>query len=243
MKARKPPPSVDSGERMLIPSSACGSASTLPGSALGTPAYMSPEQAAGDLERLGPRSDVYALGATLYCLLTGRAPFDGEVGEVPHSRVRAESDNSPQPRAGRPVDRPGAGGRLPEGDGDPARRPLRLGAGAGRRRRAVGGRRAGHRLARARLAPAPPLADAAPHGACGPPGAAVVGPGRGPGRRPCWPSRRGPTASRSANAGPRPGRQREGHVGQRRPAGGQRARHASGSPWRMEAIRPLPRRA
>jgi serine/threonine-protein kinase len=70
-------------ERPLIPSSASGSAETLPGSALGTPAYMSPEQAAGDLERLGTRSDVYSLGATLYCLLTGRAPFEGDdVGAV-----------------------------------------------------------------------------------------------------------------------------------------------------------------
>jgi tetratricopeptide (TPR) repeat protein/tRNA A-37 threonylcarbamoyl transferase component Bud32 len=67
-----------SDERTLMPSSASGSAETLPGSALGTPAYMSPEQAAGDLESLGPRSDVYSLGATLYCLLTGRPPFEGD---------------------------------------------------------------------------------------------------------------------------------------------------------------------
>ena len=54
-------------------------AETLPGSALGTPAYMSPEQAEGELDRLGPRSDVYSLGATLYCLLTGKPPFEGDV--------------------------------------------------------------------------------------------------------------------------------------------------------------------
>jgi eukaryotic-like serine/threonine-protein kinase len=65
-------------ERPLVPSSASGSAETLPGSALGTPAYMRPEQAQGDLENLGPLSDVYSLGATLYCLLTGRPPVEGD---------------------------------------------------------------------------------------------------------------------------------------------------------------------
>jgi serine/threonine protein kinase len=76
-------PGVDSDERILVPSSSSGSAETLPGSALGTPAFMSPEQARGEIDRLGPRSDVYSLGATLYCLLTGQAPVEGEdVGAV-----------------------------------------------------------------------------------------------------------------------------------------------------------------
>jgi serine/threonine-protein kinase len=78
----EPGESEGEGERALVPSSASGSAETLPGSALGTPAYMSPEQAAGDLDQLGSRSDVYGLGATLFCLLTGKPPFEGEVLEV-----------------------------------------------------------------------------------------------------------------------------------------------------------------
>jgi serine/threonine protein kinase len=64
---------------------------TQAGSALGTPAYMSPEQAAGQLDRLGPASDVYSLGATLYTLLTGKAPVVGSnVGEVLRKVQRGE---------------------------------------------------------------------------------------------------------------------------------------------------------
>jgi serine/threonine-protein kinase len=66
-----------SAEPMLRPPSASGTGETVPGTAMGTPAYMSPEQAEGKLDLLGPSSDVYSLGATLYVVLTGRAPFDG----------------------------------------------------------------------------------------------------------------------------------------------------------------------
>jgi len=51
---------------------------TLHGSVLGTPAYMAPEQARGDVEAIDARTDVFALGAMLYQLLSGRAPFQGD---------------------------------------------------------------------------------------------------------------------------------------------------------------------
>ena len=51
------------------------SSGTAEGDALGTPNWWPPEQARGDLQRIGPRSDVYGLGALLYACLTARAPY------------------------------------------------------------------------------------------------------------------------------------------------------------------------
>src|SRR5207237_394580 len=73
---------------------------TRAGSAVGTPVYMSPEQAGGRLAEVGPVSDIYSLGATLYVLLTGRRPFDQDdpVGVL----AKVERGQFPPPRQVKP---------------------------------------------------------------------------------------------------------------------------------------------
>ena len=72
---------------------------TQAGVVMGTPAYMSPEQARGDVAAVGPGCDVYSLGVILYELLTGRVPFQGHSLEVLAQHLR---DEPPPPVSLRP---------------------------------------------------------------------------------------------------------------------------------------------
>jgi len=69
---------------------------TISGRAIGSPSFMPPEQAAGDRRAIGPHSDVYALGALLYHLLTGRAPFAAETIEATLAQLLQNDPVSPR---------------------------------------------------------------------------------------------------------------------------------------------------
>src|SRR5262249_14613397 len=64
------------------------------GDVVGTPSYMAPEQANGQAEDVGPATDVYALGAILYEMLTGRLPF---VSKTLTELLKQVSSEPPEP--------------------------------------------------------------------------------------------------------------------------------------------------
>src|SRR5262249_13337677 len=80
---------------------------TMDGDIVGTPAYMSPEQAGGSLQAIGPASDLYAVGAILYHLLAGHAPY-----AVPEKKLdaieiwRGVREGPPEPLRVRAADAP-----------------------------------------------------------------------------------------------------------------------------------------
>ena len=73
-----------------------GATATRTGTLMGTPAYMSPEQAAGDVGRVDARSDVYQVGAILYELLTGRPPYQGATAMGVVMQVLGEDPLAPR---------------------------------------------------------------------------------------------------------------------------------------------------
>ncbi len=64
------------------------------GSVMGTPAYMPPEQASGEIEKLDERSDVFSLGAFLFEILTGRPPYGGDRDQALFSAANAKLDDA-----------------------------------------------------------------------------------------------------------------------------------------------------
>ena len=87
-----------------------GGSDSLVGSVMGTPAYMAPEQAQGEIEKLDERADVFSLGAILCEILTGKPPYEGVEGErTVQQAARARLD----PARGR-IERCGADPALTE---------------------------------------------------------------------------------------------------------------------------------
>ena len=187
---RDDPTPRPAAEMTLRPASPSGSSETMAGTAIGTPMYMSPEQAEGRLSQIGPASDIYCLGATLYCLLTGRPAIEDLDVEEILARVRRGAIRPAA--AGQPPSAGGARSDRPESHGPASVGPISFSPGPGRGGRALAGRRAGGRMARAA------------------PGSGCDGGSRGGERRwprsppPCWLRRSGSPPCCSSRPGPTP---------------------------------------
>ena len=80
---------------VVVTDRSAGGGSTRVGVVAGTPAYMPPEQARGEVDRIDARSDVYALGAMLYEILSGRPPYEGSSGQAVLRQVLAGPPEPP----------------------------------------------------------------------------------------------------------------------------------------------------
>ncbi|MGE0706775.1 MAG: protein kinase [Planctomycetota bacterium] len=89
---------ADFGLSKLLHDSRADRGMTATGEVVGSPAYMSPEQAAARHDRIGPATDVYGLGATLYAMLSGHPPF---VCEGVLETLRAVEQDPPAPLTGK----------------------------------------------------------------------------------------------------------------------------------------------
>lgn len=94
-------PSVKPESRPTSTANLRGPEQTQDGAIVGTPRYMSPEQARGAMDAIGPASDQFSLGILFYEMLTGRPPFEGENLTTLLSRI--VSHEPPPPSALRPA--------------------------------------------------------------------------------------------------------------------------------------------
>ncbi|MGE3803728.1 MAG: serine/threonine protein kinase [Gemmataceae bacterium] len=93
----------DSSQDSISLSAHVAPTETMTGRILGTPAYMAPEQAEGRADLIGPRTDIYGLGAILFEIITGQPPHDGKLtvdvinkiitGPTPRARKRSAGAN------------------------------------------------------------------------------------------------------------------------------------------------------